>query len=261
MQSLTSSQYSLIYEAFSFMIGVMGITVLLLFIIKDAVSQRYQPFIALRVMIVALSGYDYYRLLDSWTRSFSIDGQTVISTGHIFDDSIRFSDWIITVPLLLISLVVVLDLPPRQAWSRSLILGIQAVEMIALGYPGQTSSDPATRWLWFGLGMIPFMIIIYQLYFAMAQAIEDQPVAVRGLVKWARTVLLVSWSLYPAIYLLPLVGLRGTSAFVGSQIGYAVADLLAKPIFGVLLLIVAMRKSAMGTLDTTGTPMLQAGRA
>jgi bacteriorhodopsin len=58
-----------------------------------------------------------------------------------------------------------------------------------------------------------------------------------------RLLLLFSWGVYPIAYLLPMVGITGTSATIGVQLGYTIADVLAKPLFGLLVFAIAVTKT------------------
>ena len=53
------------------------------------------------------------------------------------------------------------------------------------------------------------------------------------------------WAFYPIVFLFPIVGLTGGTAVMAVQIGYTVADILAKAVFGVLIYIIAVRKSEL----------------
>ena len=59
-----------------------------------------------------------------------------------------------------------------------------------------------------------------------------------------RTVLLVTWCVYPVSYLMPVLGFDGANAFVGRQIGYTIADITAKCLFGLMIYQIARTKSA-----------------
>ncbi len=72
---------------------------------------------------------------------------------------------------------------------------------------------------------------------------ERQPSEVKGLVKGVRWLLLLSWGVYPIAYLLPALGIAGASATVGIQVGYTIADVLAKPIFGLYIFAIANAKT------------------
>jgi bacteriorhodopsin len=159
---------------------------------------------------------------------------------------------VLTVPILMVELVLVIDLPRRQAQMRAFILGVLAAEMIVLGYPGQIASDSTTRWLWWAASMVPFLIIIYQLYITLADAVRSQPEEARGLVAWARFLAVAIWCVYPVIYTLPMLGLTGTNTFIATQIAYALADVSAKVGYGVMIYMIAARKSQLAGQPSLG---------
>jgi len=58
-----------------------------------------------------------------------------------------------------------------------------------------------------------------------------------------RLLLLLSWGVYPIAYLLPELGIASVTASIGVQVGYTIADLLAKPVFGLLVYSIARVKT------------------
>ena len=58
----------------------------------------------------------------------------------------------------------------------------------------------------------------------LKDAVEKQPVGARALVSQARYVTIISWSTYPIVYILPMIGMdTGSGALVGQTIEW-VAD-------------------------------------
>ena len=90
--------------------------------------------------------------------------------------------------------------------------------------------------------MIPFLIIVYDLFVGLKASIGSQPAAARGLVSAARWIAVVSWSFYPIVFIFPMIGLTGGTATVAVQVGYTIADIVAKAAFGVLIFTIAVRK-------------------
>jgi bacteriorhodopsin len=74
-----------------------------------------------------------------------------------------------------------------------------------------------------------------------------------------RLLLLLSWGVYPIAYLLPMLGISGTSATVGVQLGYTIADVLAKPVFGLLIFAIAVVKTKVD--QESGEPHVAAESA
>jgi hypothetical protein len=48
---------------------------------------------------------------------------------------------------------------------------------------------------------------------------------------------------YAQSYALRMLGITGTSATVNAQLGYTIADVLAKPVFGLLMFAIAVMKT------------------
>ncbi len=56
--------------------------------------------------------------------------------------------------------------------------------------------------------------------------------------------LIISWAFYPVIYLFPMINQE--ASYVSIQVGYTIADVLSIGIFGVMIYMIAQRKSDMG---------------
>ena len=59
-----------------------------------------------------------------------------MATGTSFNDAYRYMEWVLTVPLLLIELVLVMKLPEGETGPACTKLGLAAGLMIVLGLPG-----------------------------------------------------------------------------------------------------------------------------
>jgi bacteriorhodopsin len=154
------------------------------------------------------------------------------------------------VPLLLIELILVMRLPRDETVAKATKLGFLAALMVALGYPGEVSADAGTRWLWWGLSMIPFVIIVYDLFVGLKKSVDSQPADARGLVNFARTITVLSWCFYPIVFVFPMIGFTGGDAETAVQVGYTIADIVAKAAFGVLIFMIAVRKSEAEGFNT-----------
>ena len=76
------------------------------------------------------------------------NGYSVQLTGEPFNDAYRYVDWLLTVPLLLIELILVMGLPADETASKAWSLGLASALMVCLGYPGEIQDTPSGRWLW-----------------------------------------------------------------------------------------------------------------
>jgi len=258
MLAVNATQFDLVHNVLSLTVAAMGAAAVFFFLQRSEVVPKYRIVVTLAGIVPMIACYNYYWLLNSWDSSFINVNGVIKATSHVYNEAYRYSDWLLTVPILLINLVLVIDLPKRQAQARCFVLGLMAAQMILLGYPGLTATDPATRWLWWGASMVPFGIILFQLYVSLAEAVRLQPEGVRHLVVAARFLTVVVWCTYPIIYLLPMFGLNGTSTFIVTQIAYAVADITAKAMFGILIFMIALRKSyPEGATQAAGTARMR----
>ena len=243
MVGLSVNQYYLIANVFAFAIAALGVTGGFLLLQRSEVFQRYRAGVTVAGLLALVSAYNHIRLYQSWNSAFSVVNGTLKSTGMLFVDTYRYSDWLLTVPLLLVALVLVLDLSKRQARLRGLILILLAAEMVVLGFPGQASSDASGRWLWWAVAMVPFTLIVFQLYGSMASAVKAQPDDARKLTGLTRFMILLAVSVYPAVYLLPLLGVAEPMAFLVTQISFVAADLVANGLCGILIYMIASSKT------------------
>ncbi len=245
MQGITLFQYSLIYNAFSFTFAAMAATTLFLWLVRSEVSRNYRTAVTVSGLVTFIAAYHYLRIFNSWEAAFDVKNGVVAVTGYAFNDAYRYVDWLLTVPLLLVELVLVMRLDAAETSRKALTLGSAAALMIVLGYPGEIASDIPTRALWGTLSAIPFVYIVWQLFSGLGASIERQPEAVKGLVKQARLLTFASWGFYPIVYMAPYVHLSGPDATTTIQVGYTLADLVAKAVVGVLIFNIAVRKSRL----------------
>ena len=243
MENISIFQYSLIYNAFSFALASMAAATLFLWLGRSQVSSNYKTAVTISGLVCAIAAYHYFRISESWDAAYILKDGLVTATGVPFNDAYRYVDWLLTVPLLLIELVLVMRLSREETISKSVRLGSAAALMIVLGYPGEIAGDIPTRALWGTLSAIPFLYIVWQLFSGLGTSIDRQPESVRGLIKSARLLTFASWGFYPIVYMAPYAKISGASAMTTIQIGYTVADLIAKAVVGILIYIIAVRKS------------------
>jgi len=240
---ITLGQYNLIYNAFSFAFATLAAATLFFWLGRGQVAPRYKTALTITGLVTFIAAYHYFRIAESWEAAYDIVDGTVQATGVPFNDAYRYVDWLLTVPLLLVELILVMGLSRQETFSRGVRLGLLAALMIALGYPGEIAETATARWAWGIASMIPFLWIIYELFVGLSKSISEQPEEARGLVDAARWVTVLSWAFYPIVYFAGAVGLDGATANTIVQVGYTVADLVAKAAFGVLIFMIALRKS------------------
>lgn len=243
MDHLTAGQYLLVYNAFSFTLATMAAATLFLWLSRPQVAPQYRTALLISGLVTAIAAYHYYRIFESWNAAYTLRGGIVTETGFGFNDAYRYVDWLLTVPLLLLELVLIMRLSAEETARRAWRLGLAAALMIALGYPGEIAADNGTRALWGTLSTIPFLYIVYELFVGLGEAVRKQPEGARSLVGVARWLTFMSWGFYPIVYMIPYTSLSGSAVETGVQVGYTIADLVAKAGVGVLIFLIARKKS------------------
>ncbi|MEM6429178.1 MAG: bacteriorhodopsin-like [Deinococcota bacterium] len=240
---LTQGQFDLVYQGFSFAIACMGASAIFFLMARTQVSEKYRPALIVSALVVIIAAYHYFRIFSSWSHAYVLNGAVYEPTGENFQDAYRYVDWLLTVPLLLVEAISVLNLPKEQAKSLTARLVIAAALMIGLGYPGEISASFGVRFGWGFASTIPFVYILWVLWGELGEVIKRQTDEVRILVRNLRLLLLGTWGVYPIAYMLPFFGLNGPEAVMGVQLGYTIADVLAKPGFGLLIFAIAVAKT------------------
>jgi bacteriorhodopsin len=220
----------LVYNALSFGTAVMlGAFVYFLTQIKS-VAKQYQNGVAVSAVVVGIAGYHYFRMWSGW------------AGGHV-NEGYRYADWLITVPLLVIELLIVLGVTADRRKKLMTTLVPATVLMIGLGYPGETSANETTKWTFWVLSMIPFLYILFTLSGELKAAKARETGAVSTSINNATKILLVTWLVYPISYLIPVVFTVSDGAEAGRQVAYTIADITAKALYGLMILNIAKARS------------------
>merc|ERR1711918_175655 len=201
---------------------------------------------------------------NSWNESYAFPAATGHDeapqlTGKPFNDAYRYMDWLLTVPLLLMELIMVMKFDSEaEAKQKSAILGTAAGFMILFGYPGELITEGpqlGTRWMFWAVSMCPFLYIVYTLLKGLggamaAEELKDKERVARGetavapLIRKAQIATVVSWCTYPIVYIFPMIGNTGAGSVVGIQIGYCISDIISKCGVGLLTYTICKAKSA-----------------
>ena len=247
VEQLTSGQFDTVYNLFSLAIASLFFTGLYLVLSQQRVLPRYRNAVLVSATVCFIATYHYVRIFDNFKESYETDaqgGNGVYSLTNIaFNEGYRYVDWLLTVPLLLVETIAVLALARAVAKPLLTKLVIAAALMIALGYPGEITTDTGPRLLWGTLSTIPFLYLLYVLFVELSKSLDRQPAEVRGTVSKLRIMLVGLWGVYPIAYLMPVLGFDGPDAFVLRQAGYSIADILAKAAFGLVIYKIARVKS------------------
>jgi len=248
MPELTIGQYQLIANMLSLAIASMFASFVFFVLVKNEVSARYRGSVIASSLVVFIAGYHYYRIYGSWEGAYSLaESGTYVATGIPFNDAYRYVDWLLTVPLLMVELVIVLGLARKETGALIAKLGIAAFLMIILGYPGEidkTSTELfSNRGLWGFLSSIPFVYILVVLIGQIKSAMARTTPQIAVLLRNAALLTLFTWGFYPIAYMAPFYGVSGANAEVVLQVGYSIADIAAKCGYGLLIYRIAVLRT------------------
>merc|ERR1719155_135573 len=163
-------QFQTVYDVLSFSLASMMATTVFLFMRVPSVTERYKTALIISGLVTFIAAYHYpsdsdmthfleHEVITTETRSHvvvpmhgmhgfkppyhihhhAIPGQTgpPTLTGVPFNDAYRYMDWLLTVPLLLMEIVLVMNLPKEESNSKCWVLGVGSALMIVSGYQGE----------------------------------------------------------------------------------------------------------------------------
>ncbi len=253
MELLSAGQYGFVYNAFSVTFAAMMAATLFFWFSRSQVSGPYKTALTVTGLVTFIAAYHYLQILLSWTGAYTVMNGVVTETGVPFNNALRYSDWLLTVPLLMVELILVMNLGTKQTTSKVIRLATLAALMVALGYPGEIAETNMERMIWGAASMVPFCWILYELLIGLRAAINRQPAKARILVSVAIWVTILTWSFYPIVYFTGGIAMRDAMSITAIQLGYSVADVIAKVGYGVLIYNIALRKSEADAAAAAGT--------
>merc|ERR1711990_541150 len=171
MYNMTYGQHQLVYNFTSFTLASMMATTTFLWLRLPSIAEKYKTALCITGLVTFIAFYHYVRIFNSWVDAYSFPASTTgeesapTLTGVPFNDAYRYMDWLLTVPLLLMELVLVMDMSAEEKQKQSAMLGVPSAAMIAVGYPGEmiTQGPFGTRWACWFFSMCVSSYIVYTL--------------------------------------------------------------------------------------------------
>lgn len=243
MPTISVGEFDLVYNMFSFTFATMFAAFIFFVLQRGQVAPKYRGALTMSAIIVAVAGYHYFRIFESWEAAYTLQDGVYVATGAGFNDAYRYIDWLLTVPLLVAELVAVLGLARAKSLSLTFRLAGAAALMVILGYPGEIAADTGTRALWGFLSTLPFLYLLYVLFVELGETMQRQTGETRVLIRNTRLLLFATWGFYPIVYLLPILGVEASASLVAVQVGYGIADVAAKAGYGLMIFAIARSKS------------------
>jgi len=253
MYAMSDLQFQAVYNVLSFALASMMATTVFLWFRSSAVKDQYKSAVLISGLVTFIAAYHYLRIFNSWVEAYhySVDKVDPVVTGVPFNDAYRYMDWLLTVPLLLIEILLVCKLSDAEYSSKAWNLGLGSALMIVSGYYGEltVTGDLTPRWICWFISMIFFLYIVYELLVGLSAATNNEadPI-VKGKIQTAQLVTVISWCTYPVVYLFPMLGINAAQAVVSIQIGYCASDIISKCGVGILIYQITYAKSSKESL-------------
>jgi len=255
MYVMTDLQFQAVYNVLSFALASMMATTMFLWFRVSAVKDQFKSAVLISGLVTFIAAYHYIRIFNSWVEAYSYSnvtqGDNPTLTGIPFNDAYRYMDWLLTVPLLLIEILLVMKLDAGTFSTKAWVLGAGSALMIVSGYYGElvVSGDLTPRWVCWFLSMIFFLYIVYELLVGLAAATQSESdPEIAGKIKTAQVMTVISWCTYPVVYLFPMLGVSAAKAVVSIQLGYCASDIISKCGVGLVIYQISYAKSKKDNL-------------
>jgi len=248
MYAMSDLQFQAVYNVLSFALASMMATTVFLWFRSSAVKDQYKSAVLISGLVTFIAAYHYIRIFNSWVEAYhySVGKVDPALTGVPFNDAYRYMDWLLTVPLLLIEILLVCKLSDADYSAKAWNLGLGSALMIVSGYYGEltVTGDLTPRWICWFISMIFFLYIVYELLVGLSAATNSEADAtVKSKIQTAQMVTVVSWCTYPIVYLFPMLGINAAQAVVSIQLGYCASDIISKCGVGILIYQITYAKS------------------
>jgi len=250
---MSDLQFQAVYNVLSFALASMMATTVFLWFRSFAVKDQYKSAVLISGLVTFIAAYHYIRIFNSWVEAYhySVGKVDPALTGVPFNDAYRYMDWLLTVPLLLIEILLVCKLSDAEYSAKAWNLGLGSALMIVSGYYGEltVTGDLTPRWICWFISMIFFLYIVYELLVGLSAATNSEAdPTVKSKIQTAQMVTVVSWCTYPVVYLFPMLGINAAQAVVSIQLGYCASDIISKCGVGILIYQITYAKSSKESL-------------
>ena len=211
---------------------------------RQRIAPRYRTTSTLATIVMVTAFLILFRLQGYWENSFTFDPTTNLwgVSDYLFSNGLRYINWTITIPALLLQLVVVLDI--KNPVRFSVITIGAALGMIYTGYIGQfyELTDRGAFLTWGTISTVFYLPLLYFTLRELGAANSYLPAEAKPFLRGVLIIFVVAWTLYPGGYLFPVL-MNSEAGSVGRQITFTVADVTSKVIYGILISRIAIIRS------------------
>lgn len=222
---------------------------------REEVGPRYRPAVTASSLVMIVAVFSYLALVLSWlfgfhpTAGVGSEVTYVPNDGFTFDNSLRYFDWTVSVPLLTIELVAISTLTGAAALKARTTLVAASVAMIVTGFLGESVFGNAGRnhgaiLLWGAISTVPFVVAAVGIVAACRKSMDELPSDIGTSFRNVALLFALTWGVYPLAYLVPVFFQDSSGWAAGRQIALSMATIVAKVGFGVLAHKIAKLRTA-----------------
>merc|ERR1712051_445586 len=157
MYAMSDMQFQAVYNVLSFSLASMMATTCFLWFRSFGVADKFRSAVLISGLVTFIAAYHYMRIFNSWVEAYTYSAGTVDETGAMtiadpaltgvpFNDAYRYMDWLLTVPLLLIEILLVMKLDDATFNAKAKSSGVGSALMIVSGYYGELTVTGDLTW-------------------------------------------------------------------------------------------------------------------
>lgn len=159
----------------------------------------------IHIFVVVWSGLAYSALAMN-------QGWTLIGDQRVM--YARYIDWVVTTPLLLLSLTLTGKyFKDVEGAITAALMGTQAI-MIVTGLVAELSVDPSVQYFWYIAGCVALIMVLYLFWGPLYSKAKTQGGRLTEVYRKSATFLTIQWLLYPIAWIIGTPGL----GWIGSTV-------------------------------------------
>ena len=198
------------------MLAMMG-AALFMILQQNQLPDRFKSVTSVSIVLLVIAGVSYYFMLQTY--------QSGIASGSgKFPTHVRYVDWLLTTPLLLLEFPLLLGVGKKGGkFIKKLV--IFDLLMIIFGYVAElNASFPPVHYGFFLLSCICWLYIAFLMLMALQSLPPQVGPSLQRTLKFISMLFLLGWAVYPLGFLSPLLQIQPDIR----ELCYNIADVINK---------------------------------
>jgi bacteriorhodopsin len=246
-EPLTQAQYLIVF--YFLVVAALALVAgfIRTWVTQNEVGSRFRSATVARISLTGVAALSYLFLIVSFVAGYRPQGGVHVPTEFaVLTLAGRYMEWSVTVPILALAILTVCTLTGPAARRLQVRAIASAFLMVFCGFVGGFlggATDPAMMFWWGVTSSVFFALTVVILVRAVRASLPDLTIESQVLLKYAVTVLIAGWCVYPLVYGVQLF-VSGGEWTATIQVLFCIADVTLKLGFGGLLHRVAKLRTA-----------------